>query len=185
MSAVDTTSLVLVVVVLIVGAWYLSFSASRLDRLHQRVEGSRDALDAQLVRRCAVTLQLATSGLLDPATGLLLADAATTARIIDPADLGSAREVAESNLSRALRAALDQPEVLATLRADPDGADLVAELASACRRVELSRRFHNDAVRAIRAVRRHWAVRWLRLAGHAPLPSTVEIDDTPPAGMTH
>jgi hypothetical protein len=32
-------------------AWYLTFYATRLDRLHARVEGARSALDAQLVRR--------------------------------------------------------------------------------------------------------------------------------------
>ena len=37
--------------VLALFAWYLSFSASRIDRLHHRVEGARSALDAQLVRR--------------------------------------------------------------------------------------------------------------------------------------
>lgn len=179
----DTTGLVLLVIILIALAWYLTFTASRLDRLHQRVEGARAALDAQLVRRAAVTAQLATSGLLDPATAVLLVEAASAARTVDPADQ-TAREVAESNLSRALRAGLDQPDVLEALAADPDGAELLDELTSACRRVAMARRFHNDAVRAIRAMRRHWVVRLLRLAGHAPLPRTVEIDDTPPAGLT-
>ena len=45
----------------------------------------RSALDAQLVRRASVSLQLATSGLLDPATALLLADAAHEAREADGA----------------------------------------------------------------------------------------------------
>lgn len=181
--SVDTAGLVLLVVVLVGLAWYLSFTATRLDRLHQRVEGGQAALDAQLVRRAAVTAQLATSGLLDPATAVLLADAAAGARTVDPGDQ-AAREAAESTLSRALRAALDQPDVLAALAGDPDGAELLGELTSACRRVAMARRFHNDAVRAIRVMRRHRLVRLLRLAGHAPLPRTFEMDDTPPAGLT-
>ena len=41
----------------------------------------------------------------------------------------------------------------------------------------MARRFHNDAVRASRAVRRKRHVRYLRLAGHAPQPVTFECDD--------
>ena len=51
---------------------------------------------------------------------------------------------------------------------------------SACLRVQLARRFLNDVVRAARVVRRKKAVRYLRLAGHAAWPATVEFDDTPP-----
>ena len=61
-------SVVLAVAAVLLAGWYLSFSATRLDRLHARVEGARSALDAQLVRRASVALQLAASGLLDPAT---------------------------------------------------------------------------------------------------------------------
>ena len=41
----------LVVAVLIAFAWYLTYTAARLDRLHTRMEGTYAALDAQLVRR--------------------------------------------------------------------------------------------------------------------------------------
>ena len=185
-------------------AWYLTFSATRLDRLHARVEGARSALDAQLVRRASVTLQLAASGRLDPATSLLLADAAHEAREADSggggadaavtaddggADDGAAdgageagvsREQAESDLTGALRAAFADPELVADLRADPLGRDLLRELAAAGLRVQLARRFHNDVVRSARVVRRKRVVRYLRLAGHAPWPQTFEISDTPP-----
>ena len=56
-------------------AWYLSYSASRLDRLHAKVEGALSALDAALVRRAEAALELANSGSLDPATGFLVAAA--------------------------------------------------------------------------------------------------------------
>lgn len=156
-------------------AWYLSWTAARLDRLHGRVEGARAALDAQLVRRASTALELATSGLLDPATGVLLADAAHRARDSD----GDARELAESALTAALHAALPDESVRA-LRADPVGAELLAELGSSCHRVALARRFHNDAVRGTRVVRAKRTVRWLRLAGHAPLPASFEMDDSTP-----
>ena len=60
---------------------------------------------------------------------------------------------------------------------------MLDELAGACLRVQLARRFHNDAVRACRQVRRQRAVRWFRLAGRTPLPQTLEMDDTPPPGL--
>jgi hypothetical protein len=174
-------------------AWYLTFSATRLDRLHARVEGARSALDAQLVRRASVTLQLAASGRLDPATSLLLADAAHEAREADiegaapdggaadgSAADGLTREQAESDLTSVLRAAFADPEQVEDLRADPVGRDLMRELAAAGLRVQLARRFHNDVVRSARVVRRKRVVRYLRLAGHAPWPQTFEISDTPP-----
>ncbi len=162
-------------------AWYLSFSAARLDRLHARVEGALSALDAQLVRRASVSMQLATSGMLDPATALLLADAAHEAREAKEPE----REQAESDLTKALLAAFAEPDVVPALDADPVGRALAQELAAACLRVQLARRFLNDAVGAARVVRRKWVVRSLRLAGHAPWPPTFEIDDTPPATLVH
>jgi hypothetical protein len=162
--------------VLLLVAWYLSWSAARLDRLHARVEGARAALDAQLLRRSSVALELATSGLLDPAAGVLLAGAAHDATAAPPED----REIRESDLSRALRAALAEPETVAALRGVPWGAASLDELSAAGHRVQLARRFYNDAVRSARAVRRKPVVRTFRLAGRAPAPETFEMDDAPP-----
>jgi hypothetical protein len=173
-AVIDAVVLLAAVLLLAVLAWYLTWTAARLDRLHARVEGARFALDAQLQRRAAASQQLAISGLLDPASSLLLAQAAHDAREAGPEE----HELRESDLSRALRATLEDPEVAAGLRADPVGAELLGELVSACQRVELARRFHNDAVRGARVVRGKRVVRYLRLAGRAPLPQTVEMDDT-------
>ncbi|GAA0625698.1 membrane protein [Sporichthya brevicatena] len=164
------------VLALVLAGVYLSWTAGRLDRLHARVDSSRAALDAQLVRRSAVAMELATSGLLDPASALLIADAAHAARQAE----GDDRPPAESDLSRALRAALDQPEQLEELTSTGDGRQLVDELEAAARRVGMARRFHNDAVAAARALRAKRHVRYLRLAGHAPPPLTFECDDAPP-----
>src|SRR5581483_6860712 len=103
--------------------FYLSWTAGRIDQLHHRIEVARAGLDAQLLRRSAVAMELGTCGLLDPAAAVLIAGAAREART-GPDD---AREQAESDLSRALRAALDQPGQLAELQADPGGQDLVDE----------------------------------------------------------
>lgn len=178
-----SASLVLAVAALVVVGWYLTFSASRLDRLHARLEGARSALDAQLVRRASVALQIAASGRLDPATGLLLADAAHAARESDGAEQ-PVRESAESDLTRALNAAFADPTLTQELSADPVGRELLHELGSACLRVALARRFLNEVVRSARVVRSKRVVRYLRLAGHAPWPQTFEISDTPPQSLS-
>jgi hypothetical protein len=170
-----------VLLVLALLAWYLSFSAGRLDRLHHRVEGARGALDAQLVRRAEAAVELAASGHLDPASGLLVAGAAAEA--LEAGETGDAhRERSESDLTRALQVALDE-ETVQALRADPVAASMVDRLAAACHRVRLARRFHNDAVTDACRVRRKRVVRWARLAGHAPLPQTFEMDDDSPATL--
>lgn len=170
-------TLVWVLVGLLVVGVYLSWLAGRLDRLHTRLDGARAALDAQLVRRASVTLELATSGLLDPATSMLLAGAAHEAREAD----AESREGAESDLTRALGAAFADPDAVKAVRVDPAAAQLLDELAESARRVALARRFHNNAVQSARALRRVRVVRYLRLAGRAPYPATFEIDDTVPA----
>ena len=66
---------VLVTLLVVIG-WLLYARAVRVDRLHRQVLGARATLEAQLVHRAQAALELATSGLLDPASGLLLAQAA-------------------------------------------------------------------------------------------------------------
>ena len=168
----------LTITIIIVGAAilagvYVSWRAGRLDRLHARVETARAALDAALVRRSSVALELAACGLLDPATSLLIAGAAHDARAG-----GELNEKAESDLTRALRAALGQPGFRAALAELGRGDELLAELEAAAHQVFLARKFYNDAVAVTRAARRRWLARLLRLAGGAPLPEFFEIDDS-------
>ncbi len=176
MSAV--ISLIIIAAIAVIGV-YVSWRAGRLDRLHTRVETARASLDAALVRRSSVALELASSGLLDPATSLLIADCAHNARSAQ-----SGRELAESDLTRTLRTVLSQPDFGASLEGR-DGADeLLHELEAAAQQVFLARRFYNDAVAATLAARRRWLARLLRLAGGAPMPGFFEIDDIlAPSGM--
>src|SRR6267154_6492041 len=95
---------ILIAVAAVLVGVYVSWRAGRLDRLHARVDKARAALDAALVRRSSVALELASSGLLDPATSLLLADAAHAARSGQ-----DGQELPQSNLTRALRAVFGQP----------------------------------------------------------------------------
>ncbi|RAY17204.1 hypothetical protein DPM19_03390 [Actinomadura craniellae] len=164
-----------IAVVFLVGV-YVSWRATRLDRLHVRVETARAALDAALVRRAAVVLELAASRLLDPATSLVLATAAHEARTAD----AESREFAESDLSRALRAVSEQPDFRATVVERGDGPALLDELDAAVQKVTFARRFYNDAVAATLIARRKLLIRMLPLAGNAPAPGFFEIDDAPP-----
>ena len=161
---------------------YLSMTAGRLDHLHRRIEMSRLALDAQLLRRSSVCLELASAHVLDPASSLLLASAAHHARTA-PDLSDDEHALAESDLTAALVAALD-PDDLAVAAASAEGEEMLDELDAACRRVQLTRRFHNDAVRACRQLRRQRMVRLFRLAGHAAWPETWEMDDSMPEGLS-
>jgi len=162
-------------------AWYLSYGAARLDRLHARVEGALSTLDAQLVRRAEATLELANSGVLDAASAMILAGAASDSlEACADTKYQTSREAIESDLTQALEVALGE-EALRRLREDEIvGAPLLQRVAAANQRVQLARRFLNDAVTDVRRVRRKPGVRLLRLAGHAELPQTFEIDDELP-----
>ena len=173
-----STVIWIVVALALVGV-YLSWTAGRLDRLHARIDATRAALDAALVRRSSIAQEVATSGLLDPAASMVLYQSAHAARQAEE----DGREVAESELSQALRAVFAESAQVDAVRQAPGGADAAGELSAAVRRVPMARRFHNDAVRAARALRRHRKVRWFRLAGHAPFPLAFEMDDEPPATL--
>ena len=169
------TAMVVVIVVAVVAVLgvYVSWRAGRIDRLHARVDAARFALDAALVRRSSVALELASSGLLDPATSVLLAEAAHDARAAQ-----DGREMPESDLTRALRAVFSQPD-FRTLLASREGAEeLLTELESASHQVFLARRFYNDAVAVTRTARQRRLAAALRLAGTAPMPEFFEIDDS-------
>lgn len=180
-----------VVVALLLGiAWYLSYSAARLDRLHSRVEGALSALDAQLVRRAEATLELVNSGGLDPASALILAGAASESLEAHNERAGddllegqtfAGRELIESDLTEALQIALSPQAVEEVCRVPGEaGVAALGRVRAAAVRVQLARRFHNDAVKDVQRVRRKAVVRWFRLAGHAELPQTIEFDDELP-----
>ncbi|MFV0462046.1 MAG: hypothetical protein ACK5MP_02445 [Nostocoides sp.] len=177
-------------VVLLIIAWYLSYSAARLDRLHARAEGALAALDAQLVRRAEATLELANSGGLDPASSLLLASAASESLDLHPVQTVAddpldgvqfaGRESVEADLTAALHAALTPPVIQdLTSRNGVAGAAL-ERVDAAATRVQMARQFHNNAVRDVHRMRAKPVVRLFHLAGHASNPGLVEFDDARP-----
>jgi hypothetical protein len=171
------TDIILVIAAALFVGVYVSWRAGRIDRLHARVAIAQAALDATLLRRSSIAFELASSGLLDPATSLLLAGAASTARS-NAEDQGQSRDLAESDLTRALRAAFSQPDFRTSL-AGKEGADeLLAEVEAAAHQVFLARKFYNDAVNETRDARRRPLARVLRLAGKAEMPEYFEMDDS-------
>jgi hypothetical protein len=182
-----------VVALLAVGLWLAYVTASRVDRLHRKVSASRIALDAQLVRRASAAVDLAASGLLDPASAVIVADAAYAivdgpGPVTEPdqalamSGFDPQRESLESALTAALREALDGWSISGA-HADRPEAAVVSSLAATWYRAGLARRFHNEAVAQAHRARRHWYVRWFLLAGRAPRPRTVELDEQMPDGL--
>jgi len=160
----------------------LSWTAGRLDRLHIRLATAHASLDRQLVDRAASTVRVATSGLTDPASAVVLVSAAEEARTA----AGTVeQERQQSALSEALRVVLDDEAVVTELWDTADEVDRasLSDLAAACERVRLAHRFHDDLVSRTQVMRRRRLVRWFRLAGHAPWPVAYPIDDDPPAAL--
>ena len=168
------TLIILIVFVVMISGVYISWRAGRLDRLHNRVETARTALDLAMVRRSSAAYELASSGLVDPATSLLLADAVRRAKDADAAE----RDLAESDLTRALRAAFGQPGFRAELDGQEGAKELVGDVEAAAHQVYIARKFYNDvAARTIDARRRPLA-RVFRLSGNAPPPEFFEMEDS-------
>ena len=166
-----------IVLVVLVGI-YLSWTAGRLDRLHNRVSAAWASLDAQLVRRAAVAGEIAHAATV---RGLLPADgcvdlATTSARALDATV--DERAAAENDLGRTLRRALDA-KAQEAIGADIEMAPLLSALETAMTKVVLARRFHATAIEDTVALRNSRIVRWFRLAGRAPYPRYFDIDDTP------
>jgi hypothetical protein len=154
--------------ILLISLWYLSFTATRLDRLHHRVETSWANLDVLLQKRAAVALEIAHSDIADPASSMLLTGAAYQAR---DADIQN-RSQAESGLSGALGLLLEDSQHLAT------AADnvLLTELSALTDKIRVAIAIHTDAVGRTQLVRSKVIVRIFRLAGTAPLPVTYEFE---------
>lgn len=161
-------TLLLVGGILLIFIWYLSFSATRLDRLHHRVETSWANLDGLLQRRAAVALEIARSEIADPASAMLLTAAAYQAReaIIEN------RSAAESGLSGALGL------LLADGQSSTKPADVVLlnELSELTDKIRIAIALHVDAVTRTHLVRKKFIFRTFRLAGTAPLPITYEFE---------
>ena len=146
--------------------WYLSFTASRLDRLHHRVETSWAALDSLLQRRAAIALEIAHSSFADPGLALILNQAAHLAREADISE----RSEAESGLTGSLGL------LLMNVHENTDDV-LLKELSDVTDKIRVAVKLHVEAVNRTQLLRRKLIVKLFRLAGRAPLPSIYKFED--------
>jgi len=158
---------ILLLIVLI--GWYLSFSASRLDRLHHRVETSWATLDSLLQKRAALAQEIVAESNLDPATAYLISTSATAARDANIIERSSAESVLSEALKLVQSAALDNSLELPS--------ELLVELSDLTSKVKLAINIHLESVNATRNVRSQLIIRLFRLAGKAPLPVRYAFED--------
>lgn len=164
---------VTVVGVVILVAWVLSYRASRIDRLHARIEGCWHALDAMLVRRSEALLELANSGTLDPASSLLLSYGVSEVLEVEDTDPEHALRVERENelaATATLVLAEATPDALASL--DPGMRGTVEQTS---RQVNVAASFYNDAVSDVIAIRDQALTKIACLAGKAPRLHRIEV----------
>ena len=162
-------TLVLVALVVILFGWYLSFSASRLDRLHHRVETSWEHLDALLQRRAALALEISHQTDLDHATDLILTQSAYVSR----EEAISNRNDAERSLSQSLkflRESADSGELSIFL-------PLLSELTTLTEKITLAVAIHLEAVNSVAKLRSRPIYRLFHLAGKAKLPKIYSFEE--------
>lgn len=149
--------LVVLAVAALVFGLVASSTATRLNRMHIRADLARASLEAALGRRGAVARAAY------PELGAVVTRAeAQPLTAADPSARADAENALGAELARLSAAAPPEPA-------------LAIELHDAGTRVELARRFYNDAVTDARALHRRPLVRGLRLAGTAPTPEYFDI----------
>ena len=162
--------LVAAVLAAILLTMWVTFTLTRLDRLHARVDAAWAALDAQLVRRAAALLHAAETPDSRLPAGERARYEAVAAAAVNQSDAWL-RPDAENAVGRAVLDLMSRDRVTGA------GRD---ELADTAARVMIARRFYNDAVRDTRTLRARRMPRLLHLAGHRAMPQFFDIDDTVP-----
>lgn len=153
-------SLVTGIIVLLLFLWYLSFTASRLDRLHHRVETSWASLDALLQQRAALALEVTHRPEVDPAVAMVLVQSSYLAQEADIAERSQAEEGLASTIGL-----LYETEEFHT-----KNPDLSARMSNVGQKIEMAIRLHTEAVQTTQQQRSRPLVKIFRLAGRAPLP---------------
>ena len=157
-----------VILAVLLSMW-ITFTLTRLDRLHARVDAAWAALDAQLVRRAAALQHVAES-----------TDSGVRPDLRRPCEqVAQAALGVEGELER--QAAENAVGHMITRLAEVDEPlhpEAEAELREGAARVQVARRFYNDAVRDTRTLRARRMPRLLRLAGRRVMPQFFDIDDT-------
>lgn len=159
---------------IVVSAALLAYlTAHRLDRLHIRTDLAAAALSEALLRRHTVAVAIAEGlGSRDERSAEWIRGCVGRAKhrsagTFTPGAPQTGIEQAENDLTSAL----------SKLPQDSLGPHLRAEAIDVGDRLEMARRFYNDAVRDTRRLREKKVVSWFRLAGSAPMPEYIELVD--------
>ena len=158
---------VAVVAAVVALATYLTWVATRVDRLHARAAGALAALDTQSERRARAAEELGAREQLDEARESALGVLAWLAR--SPQARAAGRETrsdVENRLTRVLRLAATKFDAVS-----------LGDVAETSRRLALARQLHSDLVRDALAIRRRPLVRLLRMGRRHPLPEFFDIED--------
>lgn len=146
-----TTALALLAAFITLLLAWAYFTAQRLHRLHIRLDRSRDALEAALNQRCAVTAALHPD-FRDECRGV------------------ESLRLTPTEVEPRLRAEQDLRK-----RVGEQAGDASNDIDAADTRVAIALRFYNDAVSDVRSLRLRPAVRLLRLGGTAALPAYASL----------
>lgn len=157
------------ILIALIFAWYLSFSASRLDRLHHRVETSWEHLDALLQRRAALALEIAHQSDLDPALDLILTASAYESREAPLSDRNEAESLLSESL-KVLRTSAQDGEISIKL-------SLLDRLVDITEKIKVSIAIHLEAISAVENLRSKLIFKVFRLAGRAKLPYHYSFED--------
>lgn len=141
-----------IVVALTILATWMIFSAQRLNRLHVRTDAARIKLQVALDQRAAIVAAV------EPALR-------TQAQALSQLRFANQGVEARANKERMFNQAIAQSAV----------ADHPAVVDSQAR-VDLAFRFYNEAVSDTRSLRLRPLVRFLQLAGTAPLPEYCDLN---------
>ena len=163
------TKYLLVVLIVLIIAWYLSFSATRLDRLHHRVETSWEHLDALLQRRASLALEIAHQSKLDPALDILLTASAYESREAPMSD----RNEAERLLSESLRM-IKESAVLGEMELK---TPFIEQLSDITEKIRVAISIHLEAVSAVENLRSKTIFKLFHLAGRAKLPFRYSFEE--------
>ena len=144
-------------------ATYLTWTASRVERLHSRARHAAAALVDKLNLRAEVALLLAAEASVRLGRHAEAIRVGARAALDSPPDQ---REAAENDLTRILR---DLPL--------PSDDEVLADLRVASRRVAIAKEVHTDLVRDALNSRSRHATRLFRLARDLCRPTYFNIDD--------
>jgi len=179
----NLATLFFIVMVLTAFVWHFSSLAARLHRTHLRRDQALNSLRQHLALRATCVARLVTSGILDDQTSKALKIGLES--LIQKSET-SFRDYlsAESDLTGLLVDSFSDASIVANLMESTQSASMIFDLTRSSKRVQLARRFHNDAVGASQLLHSRTAVRLFRLAGHTKVPTTVDLDDRVPEGLS-